>query len=102
MRFLHLAICVVQQNRVTAMQYTGGAGGQRGGVFTQSRTTAAGFHADQLGAGIRQQRVKQTDCIRTATHTGHRNIREAAGKLRVEGRDYVMRESDVAHFLISK
>jgi len=27
---------------------------------------------------------------------------KAAGKLRVEGRDYVMRESDVAHFLISK
>ncbi len=27
---------------------------------------------------------------------------KAAGKLRVEGRDYKMRESDVAHFLIGK
>ena len=27
---------------------------------------------------------------------------KAAGKLRVEGRDYVMREGDVAHFLVSK
>jgi ribosome-binding ATPase len=27
---------------------------------------------------------------------------KAAGKLRVEGRDYVMKESDVAHFLIGK
>ena len=27
---------------------------------------------------------------------------KAAGKLRVEGRDYVMQESDVVHFLISK
>ena len=27
---------------------------------------------------------------------------KAAGKLRVEGRDYVMRDSDVAHFLIGK
>jgi hypothetical protein len=27
---------------------------------------------------------------------------KSAGKLRVEGRDYVMRESDVAHFLIAK
>ncbi|MFO1011809.1 MAG: redox-regulated ATPase YchF [Planctomycetota bacterium] len=27
---------------------------------------------------------------------------KAAGKMRVEGRDYVMREGDVAHFLISK
>ena len=26
---------------------------------------------------------------------------KAAGKLRVEGRDYVMRESDIAHFLVS-
>jgi ribosome-binding ATPase YchF (GTP1/OBG family) len=27
---------------------------------------------------------------------------KAAGKLRVEGRDYVMREGDIAHFLIGK
>jgi ribosome-binding ATPase YchF (GTP1/OBG family) len=27
---------------------------------------------------------------------------KAAGKLRVEGRDYVMRDDDIAHFLISK
>ena len=27
---------------------------------------------------------------------------KAAGKLRVEGRDYVMREGDVCHFLIGK
>jgi ribosome-binding ATPase YchF (GTP1/OBG family) len=27
---------------------------------------------------------------------------KAAGKLRVEGRDYVMREGDVCHFLVSR
>jgi ribosome-binding ATPase YchF (GTP1/OBG family) len=27
---------------------------------------------------------------------------KAAGKLRTEGRDYTMRESDVCHFLIGK
>ena len=27
---------------------------------------------------------------------------KAAGKLRLEGRDYVMRESDVCHFLIGR
>lgn len=27
---------------------------------------------------------------------------KAAGKLRTEGRDYVMRENDVCHFLVGK
>ena len=27
---------------------------------------------------------------------------KAAGKMRVEGRDYIMRESDVAHFLVNR
>ena len=27
---------------------------------------------------------------------------KSAGKLRVEGRDYVMRESDVCHFLVNR
>jgi len=26
---------------------------------------------------------------------------KAAGKMRVEGRDYVMRDSDIAHFLVA-
>jgi hypothetical protein len=33
---------------------------------------------------------------------GSEHAIKAAGKLRVEGRDYVMREGDVAHFLVSK
>jgi ribosome-binding ATPase YchF (GTP1/OBG family) len=35
------------------------------------------------------------------TYQSEKEIR-AAGKLRVEGKDYVMRDGDICHFLVNK
>jgi GTP-binding protein YchF len=60
---------------------------------------AAGkIHTDFEKGYIRAEVYSVSDLV---AHGGEAAIK-AAGKLRVEGRDYVMREDDIAHFLISK
>jgi ribosome-binding ATPase YchF (GTP1/OBG family) len=60
---------------------------------------AAGvIHSDFERFFVRAEIYSIDDLVR---HHSEAAIR-AAGKLRSEGRDYVMRESDVAHFLIGK
>ena len=60
---------------------------------------AAGvIHTDFEKGYIRAEVYSVDDLVE---HTNEAAIK-AAGKLRVEGRDYVMRDGDVAHFLIGK
>ncbi|MCB9914339.1 MAG: redox-regulated ATPase YchF [Planctomycetes bacterium] len=60
---------------------------------------AAGvIHSDFEKGYIRAEVYSVDDLVQ---HESEAAIK-AAGKLRVEGRDYVMREGDVAHFLIGK
>ena len=60
---------------------------------------AAGvIHTDFEKAFIRAEVYSVPDLVEHESETAIR----AAGKLRTEGRDYVMREGDVCHFLIGK
>ena len=60
---------------------------------------AAGvIHTDFEKAFIRAEVYAVQDLVDHESETAIR----AAGKLRTEGRDYVMREGDVCHFLIGK
>jgi len=60
---------------------------------------AAGvIHTDFEKAYVRAEVYSVEDLVRHRTEAAIR----AAGKLRVEGRDYAMREGDVAHFLVAK
>jgi GTP-binding protein YchF len=60
---------------------------------------AAGkIHSDFEKGYVRAEIYTVSDLVE---HKSESAIR-AAGKLRTEGRDYVMREGDVAHFLVSK
>ena len=60
---------------------------------------AAGvIHTDFEKAYVRAEVYSVEDLL--AHHSEH--AIKAAGKMRVEGRDYVMREGDVAHFLVSR
>jgi ribosome-binding ATPase len=60
---------------------------------------AAGvIHTDFEKAFIRAEVYQVTDLVEHGTETAIR----AAGKLRTEGRDYVMRPDDVCHFLVGK
>ena len=61
--------------------------------------TAAGvIHTDFEKGYIRAEVFSVDDLV---THETEAAVK-AAGKLRVEGRDYVMREGDIVHFLIGK
>jgi GTP-binding protein YchF len=60
---------------------------------------AAGkIHSDFEKGFVRAEVYSVDDLVQHHTEAAIRH----AGKLRVEGRDYVMRESDVCHFLVSK
>jgi len=60
---------------------------------------AAGkIHTDFLKGFIRLETYSVADLVR---HESEHAIR-AAGKMRTEGREYVMQEEDVCHFLVSK
>ena len=60
---------------------------------------AAGkIHTDFEKGYIRAEVYSVNDLVAYGSEAGIK----AAGKLRVEGRDYVMRDDDIAHFLISK
>jgi len=60
---------------------------------------AAGvIHTDFERGYVRAECYSVDDLVEHGTEADIK----AAGKLRVEGRDYVMQESDVAHFLVSK
>ncbi len=61
--------------------------------------TAAGvIHTDFEKGYIRAEVFSVDDLVAHETEAAVK----AAGKLRIEGRDYVMREGDIAHFLIGK
>ena len=68
---------------------------QRGWAAPQA---AGVIHSDFEKLFIRAEIYSVDDLVK---HGSEAAIK-AAGKLRVEGRDYVMRESDVCHFLIGK
>jgi GTP-binding protein YchF len=68
---------------------------QRGWAAPQA---AGVIHSDFEKLFIRAEIYSIDDLVK---HGSEAAIK-AAGKLRVEGRDYVMRESDVCHFLIGK
>ncbi|MBI5362590.1 MAG: redox-regulated ATPase YchF [Planctomycetes bacterium] len=60
---------------------------------------AAGvIHTDFVKGYVRAEVYSVDDLVQYKSEAAIK----AAGKLRVEGRDYAMREGDVAHFLISK
>jgi len=60
---------------------------------------AAGkIHSDFEKGFVRAEVYSVDDLVQLKTEAAIR----AAGKLRVEGRDYVMRESDVGHFLVNR
>jgi len=59
---------------------------------------AAGvIHSDFEKGYIRAEVYSVEDLVEHATEVAIK----AAGKMRIEGRDYVMREGDIAHFLVS-
>lgn len=59
---------------------------------------ASVIHSDFEKGYIRAEVYSVDDLVKYETE----GAIKAAGKLRVEGRDYVMRESDIAHFLVAK
>ncbi len=61
--FLHLAILILQQQRVRAMQHTGPASGHARSIVSQPRAAAAGFHAIDLHAGIAEEGMEQADGV---------------------------------------
>jgi hypothetical protein len=65
---------------------------------TKAPAAAGVIHSDFEKLFIRAEIYSVDDLVQYKTEAGVK----AAGKLRVEGRDYVMRESDVCHFLIGK
>jgi hypothetical protein len=63
MRFLHLAVLVLQNNRVSALQDTGRARRERRRVLAEAIAGAAGFDADQLDVLIaRFGRARLSHC----------------------------------------
>ena len=69
MRLLHLAVRVLQDHGVGALQHAGRAGRERRGVLPQPVAGAAGLHADELDV-VREQRMKEPDRIRAAADAG--------------------------------
>jgi len=65
---------------------------------TKAPQAAGVIHTDFEKAFIRSETYSVPDLVE---HGSEAAIR-AAGKLRTEGRDYVMREGDVCHFLVGK
>ena len=60
---------------------------------------AAGkIHSDFEKAFIKAEVYSVDELVEHESETAIK----AAGKMRIEGKDYVMRESDVVHFLIGK
>ena len=59
---------------------------------------AGGIHTDFEKGYVRAECYSVDDLVEHGTEAAIK----AAGRLRVEGRDYVMQESDVAHFLVNK
>ena len=65
---------------------------------TKAPQAAGVIHTDFEKAFIRAEVYSVPDL---SEHGTEANIR-AAGRLRTEGRDYVMQEGDVCHFLVGK
>src|SRR6202158_3567948 len=81
MRFLNLAVSILQQHRIAPMQYPWPAVHQRGRILAQSRASAAGLDTDDVDAAIAEKGVKQADRIGTAADAGEERIGQRTGAL---------------------
>ena len=72
-RFLHLAVVVLQDDGVSTLQYAWRAGRQRRGILAKTVARATRFDTDQFNV-VADQRIEQTDRIRATADAGERGI----------------------------
>ena len=73
MGLLDLAVAVLQDKRLGAMQHTHRAFGYGGGMLSGFDPLAPGFHTDHLDI-VRQERVEKAHGIAAPAHTCHQGI----------------------------
>ena len=78
MRLLHLAVRVLEQHRVAAVQHARAAEGERRRIVAEPGAAAARLDAEQAHAGVPQERMEQADRVRSAADAGDRDVRQAA------------------------
>ena len=61
MGLLDLAVRVLQQQRIAAVQHPGTPVGERRGILAECRAAATGLDTDDFDAGIGEKGVKQAD-----------------------------------------
>ena len=77
-RFLDLAVVVLQQQRIRALQHAGPAVGERRGVVAELLARAARFDADDLHRRVADERMEHADRIRAAAHAGDHRVGQRA------------------------
>ena len=77
-RLLHLAVRVLQQQRIAAVQHAGTPVGERRGVLAEPVAAAAGLDAEQRARrASRDEGMEQADRVRAAADAGDRDVRQA-------------------------
>src|SRR5687767_2090808 len=78
MRFLHLAIGVLQERGVAAVQHAGTPVADRRGVLAEPAAAPPGLEAEQGHARITDECAKEADRVRSAADAGDRRVRQQA------------------------
>src|SRR5579875_800179 len=78
MRRRHLAVAILQNIAVCAVQHAGRSAGEARRVLAEAVAAASGFNADQPHVVLFQERVKHPDGVRSAAHAGKDRIGQAA------------------------
>ena len=79
MGFLDLAVRILQQQGVAAVQHSGTAVGDSGSVVAEPRAAPTGLHADDLDPGVGNKGVEGADGIRAAADARDERVRQPAG-----------------------
>ena len=78
MRQGNLAVSVLQQVTVRTLQHAWSAAAEARRVVADLLAASAGFDADQFDGGIRQERVEDSDGVRSTAHAGEDGIGQPA------------------------
>jgi hypothetical protein len=80
-RLLDLAVRVLQQQRVAALQHARRAVGERGGVLAEATAAAASLEPEQRHFRVADQGMEESDRVRAAADAGHGHVRQAPCRL---------------------
>jgi hypothetical protein len=75
---LDLAMLVLKNDRVAALQHPCATETERGGIVAESGPATARLHAEQLDTAVREERMEQADRVRAPAHAGDRDIGQPA------------------------